>query len=103
MENYCAYISEELTRKLYDAGMPLPLQAYNGEVSGIHIPNYAQVFDWLLEKEFVITISADYYLNGEIGGWIPHYNHWGMKRCNTWHEAANSAIERALELIRNNI
>lgn len=62
-------------------------------------PTYAEVFDWLLEKGIIITIRAYYFLNGERGAWQPHYNHWGLKRCESWHEAANVAIEKALTLI----
>lgn len=107
MKHYTDIIPLDLAEKLKEKGMPyieIDCETYDSgteyQRDEVWCNNtYAEVFDWLLEKGVVITIRADYYLNGEIAGWIPHYNHWGMKRCNAWHGAAEAAIEKALTLI----
>lgn len=109
MNYYTATIPPTLAEKLKERGMPMmtnvsisivedkPVVDDNGEQW--YRPTYAEVFDWLMEKGIMITIRAVYYLNGELGGWQPHYNHWGLKKCDSWHEAANAAIEKAITLI----
>lgn len=93
MRYYTATIPPTLAEKLKEKGCEHPYA----------IPEqweYGFVFDWLMEKGIMITIRAVYFLNGELSGWQPHYNHWGLKKCDSWHEAANAAIEKALTLIK---
>lgn len=91
---YTSTISPTLAERLKEKGMPIETEGDN-----IWCPPYAEVFDWLMERDIIVTIRAVYYRNRELRGWQPHYNHWGLKKCPTWHEAANAAIEKALTLI----
>lgn len=60
---------------------------------------YSEVFDWLMSRGVPIYIRPCYLINGDLGGWQPCYRIWKMKAESTWHEAAEKAIEKALELI----
>ena len=77
----------------------------------IPAPTYAEVFDWFLEREIIICIGVDDCKKD--GKWTYDYDYYigriippnklvqadFVQLLETWHEAANAAIEKALELI----
>ncbi len=100
MNYYTETIPPTLAEKLKEKGMPISKQhlrfAKPGE-SRLIRPTYAEVFDWLIlrgintlvrqgKTDFIVAVysaTKDNYF-----------------RKDTWHEAANAAIEKALELIK---
>ena len=74
----------------------------------VSIPYYSEVFDWLMPEKIIINIEA---YNVDVDRacikfcWlIIHFkdgtNPYHKGHYTTWHEAANAAIEKALELIK---
>lgn len=111
MKHYTDIIPLPLAEKLKEKGMPIemrPLYApeapnARGIVKagvGLRCPSYAEVFDWLMSdnRQIIIVIEPSFYepYLGKV------YNKDGFEKGfdgNTWHEAANAAIEKALTLI----
>lgn len=73
----------------------------------VAIPTYAQVFDWLMEKGISceITRFIDFAYENVCTEWDWNIEEVGPIKdapggyANTWREAANAAIEKALTLI----
>lgn len=73
-------------------------------------PTYAEVFDWLMEKGWFAAIGRKYDFVNVL---VTERFEWGLEKvgcfssqpedgsgfCDSWHEAANAAIEKALTLI----
>lgn len=122
MEYFTATIPLPLAEKLKAAGMPMitsvsisivedkPVVDENGEQW--YRPMFAEVFDWLMSKGFACEVYGrgsgyDYVIVKECndatrGTNLAHNNYEGPNggACwDTWHEAAEKAIEKALELI----
>lgn len=128
MKYYCECISVPLAEKLKEKGMPM--EAWQGwatpYISVIEnseydwldfapqmverrysIPTFGACFDWFLNKGIHIRIESDWDTETQIvtklacGFYIEKV---GMRPiyvdCPTWHEAAEKAIEKALELIK---
>lgn len=82
------------------------------EGNNIWCPSYAEVFDWLMDKGWLVNIGREYDFANEqitdkfewtvekVGTFLSQPNIGGWS--GTWHEAANKAIEKALELIKEN-
>lgn len=118
MKYYTDTIPLPLAEKLKEKGMPITYSKHPhqiapgvrgivvGNFEEIDCPNYAEVFDWLIEKGIITSI---YPFITEIR-MIAYKliiktvrNNKVTTHCtnvySTWHEAANAAIEKALELI----
>lgn len=105
MKHYTQTIPFSLAEKLKEKGMPILIEQEwypNGMPKAekdCHKPmtKYCEVFDWLMERGKEIEIfyvpARGVYMYGIAPS--PDYQIGG----NTWHEAANAAIEKALELI----
>lgn len=114
MKHYTDTIPLPLAEKLKEKGMPLGSYVYtpNGMVARKDEANlayyddqlvpycdYGFVFDWLMSEKDIrlnVVIKCDY-----LGRWYPVVNERTIfsDRCfDTWHEAANAAIEKALTL-----
>lgn len=120
MNYYTETIPVTLAEKLKEKGMPLGNYVWlpNGMASSkkeanlayyddqlVPYCNYAEVFDWLESNS--IGIGIKHHWSGIV------YQGWDWNVCQfntsttpyfgtfygTWHEAANAAIEKALELI----
>ena len=118
MKYYTETIPVSLAEKLKEKGMPLGNYVWipNGMASSkeeanlayyddqlVPYCNYAEVFDWLLDKHeafvYVTCLRMDegwQYCGGIWGYGIDMTFGWQT----SWHEAANAAIEKALELIK---
>lgn len=106
MKHYTDTIPLELAEKLKAAGMPIILGKRYSDIcpssEDDEMPyqvlcstTYSEVFDWLMEKNIrVYVVKA---LHGD--KWHGLVNSNDLMFCPTWHEAANAAIEKALELI----
>lgn len=104
MKYYCETIPCTLAEKLKEKGMPMEESRYGifphfVAKDGVMYfpPTFASTFDWLMEKGKEIEIfyvpARGAYMYGIAPS--PDYQIGG----NTWHEAAEKAIEKALELI----
>lgn len=114
MKYFCDTIPLPLAEKLKEIGMPIPVEFipnYLGDPEGETIskivpPSFAFVFDWLMEKGYRIVIKAlpvnDPVLwYAYITTMAPDYDFVAYTiDYLSWHEAANAAIEKALELIK---
>ena len=91
---YTETIPADLARALKEKGMPIEVEGEN-----VWCPSYAEVFDWYAEQGFYISIHS---AQTPIGiGFYPSMNHVNFRSVNTdtWHKAADAAINRVLELI----
>ena len=101
MKYYTEIIPVPLAEKLKESGMPLGsyLAYYDDQL--VPYCNYAEVFDWLMEKGNTIAVNPMQYRGIRYMARI--YYHGVISCCyegDTWHEATNTAIEKALELIK---
>lgn len=106
MKHYTDTIPVELGYLLEDKGMNVKCLQEVAGAGTDEIPpygqkvltTYAEVFDWLMEK------SVKIYLDSDSGLWAWFIeSDYDLKRTEdypSWHEAANAAIEKALELIK---
>ena len=108
MNYYTDHIPLSLAEKLKEKGMPIEMQPLYAQEApnargivkagvGLWCPPYAEVFDWLMEKDIRVypVKIKDSHL------WHIIINDTLCKTLyNTWHEAAEKAIEKALELIK---
>lgn len=111
MSYYTSQISLPLAKKLKEKGMPIEMQPlYAPEAPnargivkagvGLWCPPYAEVFDWLMKEEIYITIERNILDPAHYHGEVFRYTRFEtLADGDTWHEAANAAIEKALELI----
>lgn len=118
MKHYTETIPAALAEKLKEKGMSmmpcLNITQTNSfsDDGGIHFyyfPTYADVFDWLMEREVFIEIELEWDFAEEVisDGWeygvikkgTIHNRLFSHGRCDSWHEAADAAIEKALTLI----
>lgn len=114
MKYYTETIPTTLAEKLKEKGMPM-MPCLNitqtGSFSndgGIHfyyLPTFAECFDWLIERGIYTIVHIDKLLLSD-GTFKNIYYPFTDKtfstikdRKDTWHEAANAAIEKALTLI----
>lgn len=111
MKCYTESISPDLAKKLKEKGMPIEMQPLYAQEApnargivkagvGLWCPPYAEVFDWLMSDNRQITIVIEPSFYEPYLGKI--YNKDGFVNGfdgTTWHEAANAAITKALELI----
>lgn len=98
MNYYTATIPPTLAEKLKEKGMPIEKESDN-----TWCPSYAEVLDWLMEKDIVMEQTRLFGLFhirpiifGENKELMPIKD---FCKAATWHEAAEKAIEKALELI----
>ena len=127
MNYYTSTIPSPLAEKLKEKGMPIIFDVWTEEdginrmvdiFHGIYkerkhhpLPSYAEVFDWLMSEkgvyisgfrwfdtwrwayttEWRFRIELEDISQEEVNGYIVNGN--------TWHEAAEAAIEKALTLI----
>lgn len=127
MKHYTSLIPHDLAEKLKAAGMPMIFDVWTVEdginrmvdiFHGIYkekkhhpLPSYAEVFDWLMEKGYDVEAYLSMTKTSKDGSiqrlyaWIvntPTSVNEATSRdmeYDTWHEAANKAIEKAIELI----
>lgn len=107
MRHYTEIVPPALTRKLKVAGMPM-IKATSGEDKDgkplylYFAPTYADVFDWFLDKQIYLEMSAP-SLVGYIAVLVDNYNYLNFDSIHggSWHEAANAAIEKALEILND--
>ena len=123
MNYYTSTISAPLAEKLKEKGMPIPMPPLYAQEApnargivkagvGLGCPSYAEVFDWLMERNVRIrfhTYPARINLAWGFVLWDmegmalydpnPMPNMMELSCYPTWHEAANAAIEKALTLI----
>lgn len=103
MKHYTDTIPLPLAEKLKEKGMPIRID-YDTERTDA---TYSACFDWLMEKKIIINIepyNADTNRNSIMFCWLLFHFKDGNHPCQkwhyeTWHEAAEKAIEKALELI----
>lgn len=91
MGYYTETILPTLAWKLKEKGMSIRTEGHS-----IWCPMYAEVFDWLMGKNIRIYVVKAVKCNQ----WHGMVNTNGLIYRDTWHEAANAAIEKALELIK---
>lgn len=118
MKYYCETISAYLAKKLKEKGMPIEMQPLYAQEApnargivkagvGLRCPSYAEVLDWLMEKGLSCEITR--HIDFAYEEVCPEWD-WCIEKVgvlsdapqgysNTWHEAANAAIEKALILI----
>lgn len=119
MSYYTATIPPTLAEKLKEKGMPIKEQPLYAQVApnargivkagvGLRCPSYAEVFDWLIGEGIhirIIPCREVKKLYGTQWVWSWFINKITQPSTNSdnywmnWHEAANAAIEKALELI----
>lgn len=122
MKYYTDCISVTLAEKLKEKGMPITMSHHlyqpepgvrglvRANFKELDCPTYAQVFDWLMERGWLVDIGREYDFATEqvterfewaieIVGYFSSQPDNGGGWCDTWHEAANAAIEKALTLI----
>lgn len=118
MKHYTETIPVALAGKIKEKGMPIEMQSLYAQEAlnvrgivkagiGLRCPSYAEVFDWLMEKGLSCEITRHIdFAHEEV---CPEWD-WDIEKVgalrdspqgygNTWHEAAEAAIEKALELI----
>lgn len=104
MKYYNAIVPVELIEKLYNAGYS-NIATFNLENNKVtHIEEtYATIFDGLMEKDISIELQPEQIL----GGWLATIEriseqkiYTGSAPFSTWHEAANAAIEGAIEILK---
>jgi len=122
MRYYTETIPTSLAEKLKEKGMPIEMQPlYAPEAPnargivkagvGLWCPPYAEVFDWLMERGIDVEVALSMIIDVKNEGkkrvyfWtvgsLDNINYeYGEDDNMTWHEAANAAIEKALELIK---
>lgn len=115
---YTETIPVALAKKLKEKRMPLIISLipnYLGDpeceaYEKVEPPTYAEVFDWLMERGLRIVIEPFWdFANERITDmWCYYIVKVGtlssqpkntISQYGTWHEAAEAAIEKALELI----
>lgn len=93
MNYYTDTISITLAEKLKEKGMPIEKEGEN-----TWCPSYAEVFDWLMNRG-----QRVYIVKSKSGADIWHglvNDSLNTLYYDTWHEAAEKAIEKALDLIK---
>lgn len=111
MKYYTSTIPATLAEKLKAAGMPILIEQewyINGMPKAekdCHKPmtKYCEVFDWLMDLGYQILLfvnndGRNFGVDAEV--WSMKIGFTKLERKDTWHEAANAAIEKALELIK---
>lgn len=120
MERYTSIIPHDLAEKLQKKGMPLMTSVSISIVEDKPVvdedgkqwyrPSYAEVFDFFLDRGLDVEVYL--VMSVERANCIEKDYEWvinsdkngnearGDADCMTWHEAANAAIEKALELIK---
>lgn len=115
------YLTEKVSfneaKLLKDAGYPQDFRgasdAFAGDGSPYNIydrnnyvaaPSYAQVFDWLLEKGYIVLIAprispVAYRPGDKISGWQGWVNAEILSDAETWNLAAGNAIINVLAKI----
>lgn len=118
MKYYTETIPLPLAEKLKEKGMPILIEQEwygNGMPKAekdCHKPmtKFCEVFDWLMERGILIVIEPSWdFANEEITdmwncdivkvGAFSSQPETEISQHDTWHEAAEKAIEKALELI----
>lgn len=107
MKHYTDTIPVTLAEELKEKGMPMLTSVSIDIVGGKNVvgeaedqwycPTYAEVFDWLMDKNINIYLDSD---NG-LWSWFIESD-CALKRTEdypSWHEASNAAIKEALELM----
>lgn len=129
MKYYTETISPALAKKLKDKGMPMEvwngtiqgipyisvmekssfdwldkeLGNTPSEIEAKYsIPTFASCFDWLMENGYQILLfvnndGRNFGVDAEV--WSMKIGFTKLERKDTWHEAAEAAIEKALTLI----
>ena len=99
MNYYNAIVPGELVEKLYKAGCP-NIGRYEEADGSVKYSEatYADIFDGLIEKGVAVVIFPNdkcqhqYKWAFSVPGWIQFEK--------GWHEAANSAFEKAIEILK---
>lgn len=98
MKYYNAIVPDELVEKLYKAGCPnIGRYERDGEVFYSET-FYAEVFDGLMEKGLAAAILV--LPSGLVVAYIVHGDNTAVVMRKSWHEAANAAIEKAIEILK---
>lgn len=96
MKYYCSTISVTLAEKLKEKGMPIHIWRDMFSDNKGTDATFASVFDWLAEKGIYVGITRTFAR----WGWLLFQDHAILQEhFDTWHEAAEAAIEKALTLI----
>ena len=104
MKYYIETIPASLAEKLKGKGMPIIFSrqtlSEDNKFPYEYIPTYAEVFDWLMERDMFVIIEPSHLKSSWYHATISRRKLF-MACCeeSTWHEAANAAIEKALTLI----
>lgn len=118
IRHYTATLPQSLLEALYEKGMPAArrhlirgLTAHTAPTPVEEMPNYGTCFEWFDENGIAVGVVRELRRReNPFRGYVwKKYNHdeeLSLRElqpsyfyCNTWHEAANAAIEKALELI----
>ena len=105
MNNYTAFIPVPLAEKLKEKGMhKLVDSRMEGWLNSGNSITYAEVFDWLMEKETFINIRPIAKIHGIYSRFEACIDYDYLREeeyieTDTWHKAADAAIEKALTLI----
>ena len=114
VKHYTQIVGFEIAKKLKDAGYPQNIgrEWYNAigvliralpmREDEVAAPTYAEVFDWFMDKGYAISVTY-FDLNSFCGYLVTlklKDSDYATEPCDSWHEAADSAIEVALEMIK---
>ena len=117
MRYFTEKVPFKLAKLLKEAGYPQDLRgvanAYSGDGSPYNIyqkdnfvaaPSYAHVFDWLLEKGYIVLIAprispVAYRPGDKITGWQGWVNAEILSDGESWEWAADYAIINTLKLL----
>lgn len=121
MKHYTETISPDLAKKLKEKGMPIEMQPLYAQEApnargivkagvGIYCPSYAEIFDWFLDKGIKIEIYLSMTRLDAAKNPVEKIYAWnvfsrqievnGEEDSMSWVEAADTAIIKALELIK---
>lgn len=98
MNYYTSIVPAELVERLYGAGCP---NIFRYDLDGkAHYSEtfYAEVFDGLMEKGLAAAIRV--LPSGLVVAYIVHGDNTAVITRKSWHEAANAAIEGAIEILK---
>lgn len=106
MKYFTKTIPISLAEKLKEKGMPMP--ANYADLPQFSLPTFGYCFDWLMEKGLFVVIEphwdfADEVITKDFDAAVIRqgtiHTPTPTTEGDTWHEAANAAIEMALTLI----
>ena len=104
MKQFTNHVTFNVAKQLEEAGFPQELHGVCHMDNYVSAPTYGHVFDWLLEKGYILLIAPGispvaYRPGDKITRWQGWMNAEILAEAETWEECAEKAVIHTLKRI----